>query len=54
MERVSGGTRKGLTFRALAVFALVSFPFQVTPSSATQPAQDTVAIAALEVVHRAQ
>ena len=53
MERVTGGKRKGLTLTPLAVFALVSFLFQVTPSPATQAVQDTVPIAALEVVHRA-
>ena len=53
MERVTGGKRKGLTLTPLAVFALVSFLFQVTPSPAMQAVQDTVAIAALEVAHRA-
>jgi len=53
MERVTGGTRKGLILTPLAVFALVSFLFQVTPSPATQAVQDTVPVAALEVAHRA-
>ena len=53
MERVTGGKRKGLTPTPLAVFAVIAFLFQVTPSPATQAAQDTVPVAALEVVHRA-
>ncbi len=53
MERFTGGKRKGLTPTPLAVFAVIAFLFQVTPSSATQAAQDTVPVAALEVVHRA-
>ena len=53
MESVTGGERKGLTLTPLAVFALVSFLFQVTPSPAAQAAQDTVPMAALEVAHRA-
>jgi len=53
MERVTGGKRKGLTLTPLAEFALVLFLLQVTPSQATQAVQDTVPVAALEVVHRA-
>ena len=53
MERVTGGKRKGLTPTPLAVFAAIAFLFQVTLSPATQAAQDTVPMAALEVVHRA-
>jgi cytochrome c556 len=53
MESVTGGERKGLTLTPLAVFALVSFLFQLTPSPAAQAAQDTVPMAALEVAHRA-
>ncbi|MEN8132061.1 MAG: cytochrome c [Pseudomonadota bacterium] len=53
MERVTGGKRKGLALTPLAVFVLVFFLFQVTPSPARQPVQNTVPIAALEVVHRA-
>ena len=53
MERVTGGKRKGLTPTPLALFAVIAFLFQVTPSPATQAAQDTVPVATLEVVHRA-
>ena len=53
MERVTGGKRKGLTLTPLAVFTVIAFLFQVTPSPATQALQDTVPVAALKVVHRA-
>ncbi len=53
MERVTGGKRKGLTLTPLAVFAVIAFLLQVTPSPATQAAQDTVPVAALKAVHRA-
>jgi len=51
MEKVTGGKRKGLT---LAVSALVSFLFQVAPSLATQPVQDTVPVDELIEERRAQ
>jgi len=52
MKRVTCIKRKGLTLMPLAVFTLVSFLFQATPSPATQAAQNTLPVAALEMVHR--